>query len=250
MSVAFRGTLLSTGTGAPGVGGYPSGVCAPTLDVSGGVGYATLSAQVRPAEASCVPATLSRACVLQALLHDTTLRPVGKWTRLVSAVDPEPPAKGASAAAALPRLLARCGGHGVVAPLTASGDGAGGLPPRDLLADGSPQFALLLRYKVALGAAASDIHLSLGRAHGVLYESHLDAQARAQRVGRAWHACPGLPALHMSLSLPPSHLPSHHQLVVVLDEHGRVVAASDAKMDAVSLPAGPLTVLVQARRVR
>ena len=124
-------------------------------------------------------------------------------------------------------------------PLAATGDGAGGLPPRDLLVDGSPQFALLLRYKVALGAAASGVHLSLGRAHGVLYESHLDAQARQRERGGG--AC-------LTLVATPSHLPSK-QLLVVLDEHGRVVATSDAKMDAVSLPAGPLTVLVQASSV-
>ncbi len=78
LTVTFRGLLLSTGTGAPGVGGYPAAVLAPTLDIMSGVGYGTLSAT--------------------ALLSDVTLRPAGKWTRIVSTIDPDPPAAASASA--------------------------------------------------------------------------------------------------------------------------------------------------------
>lgn len=116
------------------------------------------------------------------LLHDVTLRPVAKLTRSTTYHEPQPGA--------------------AVKPLTA----------RDTLITGKRQHALTLTYRIALPEPAKGAKLSLGRVHGVLYESPWDAS-----------------------------------LVSVANEDGRVVGTSEAFPESLSLPKGDLTVTVQVR---
>jgi hypothetical protein len=89
------------------------------------------------------------------LLHDVTLRPVGRLTRHVTYVEP-----------AAPALIAPLGERDEL--ITGSSGSS------TAVATGTRQYALSVTYKVTAHEGAKGVRLSLPRVHGVLYESPWD----------------------------------------------------------------------------